>query len=330
MTNPQSLVAQLAHKKIMIVGDVILDEYVYGDATRMSREAPIPVLEYRERRYIPGGAANPSANIVSLGSLAQQVGVVGVDDAAQHLLNALQARQIDVAGIIPDTTRPTTVKTRIIAQMGLRFPQQIARVDTLSRDPIDQSVQDAIMAYVEAHHQGVDAILVSDYRGGLLGSELVTALQRVARQHGILLTADAQGELDKYTGFDLVKCNADEAQLVLRRELNTDDDFADAALNLSQQLSIQRAMVITRGAYGATVATPDGMVTHCPASEVSDVFDTVGAGDTAIAVMTLALTAGIQASQAVQLANAASGIVVRHVGNYAPTPEQLVKAIRQE
>src|SRR5689334_2372628 len=130
----KALIPRLANHRVLVAGDVILDEYVTGTAGRMSREAPIPVLEFKERRYIPGGAANPASNIVALKSQAVQAGIVGDDSAAQHLRDELNQQGMDTSALVVCADRPTTLKTRILAQMGLRFPQQVARVDTLSRE----------------------------------------------------------------------------------------------------------------------------------------------------------------------------------------------------
>lgn len=314
------LVEQLAHHRVMVIGDVILDEYVLGNAERMSREAPIPVLELVERRYIAGGAGNPAANIVALGSHALQVGVVGHDDSANRLRHILAERHIQADGLIPCDDRPTTLKTRILAQMGLRFPQQVARIDTLSRAPISPHTEARLIEYSQAHSANVQALLFSDYHGGMLTKTLVNALRHTPN---VLLAADAQGTLEKYTRFDLVKCNADDARASLGKSLITDEDFAEGAKLLCEQLALRGAMIITRGASGATIAQADGTTIHCPAPNISNVYDTVGAGDTAIAVMTLAKCAGSTWEEAVTLANYASGIVVQHVGNYTPTTEEL-------
>jgi D-glycero-beta-D-manno-heptose-7-phosphate kinase len=321
-----NLIPRLAHQRVIVVGDVILDEYIIGVAERMSREAPIPILELRERRYIPGGAANPSVNMVALGSQVLQVGIVGQDAPAEQLQQALTERGITTA-LIPCADRPTTLKTRILAQMGLRFPQQVARIDTLSRVPITPVLEAQIISRLQAALPTMQALLFSDYHGGLLTPTLIAALQAAAAPHELLLTADAQGNLEKYRSLHLVKCNADDAQAYLRRRLQTHADFGAAALELCQSLALTGAMVITRGSDGATLAEPAGHITHCPAPKISAVYDTVGAGDTAIAVMTLARLAGATYAEAVQLANYASGIVVQHVGNYAPTPAELQAAL---
>jgi rfaE bifunctional protein kinase chain/domain len=318
-------IPKLAGNRILVIGDVILDEYITGSATRMSREAPVPVLEFQSRRMVPGGAANPSANIVALGSQALQVGVIGDDDHAANLSNALTERGIETSGLIIDSTRPTTVKTRIMAQMGLRFPQQVARLDHLSRQPIDKSIENKIVEYVSRQIDNVSAVLVSDYHTGLLTPSLADAIR--SRANDVFLAADAQGELAKYAGFALVKCNADEARAYLQRDLISAEDFADAAAELCGSLALTGAMVITRGVDGATLSTAQGAIAHCPSPHVTDVYDTVGAGDTAIAVMTLASIAGADYPTAVTLANYASGIVVRHVGNYAPSPDEFLQAL---
>ena len=322
------LVKKLSGQRVIVLGDAILDEYLIGKAMRMSREAPIPVLEFEERRLIPGGAANPAANIAALGSTAVLVGARGVDAEGDSLQSVLRSRGIDADLILDE--RATTVKTRVMAQMGLRFPQQVARLDKLTRDPISPATEGVLYGRLSSWLVGAHALLLSDYHVGLLTPTLVDVARDEARATGILITADAQGDFDKYAGFALVKCNADEAQAYLRRELSSDDDFSAAALELRQKLRLTRGMVITRGADGATVAGADDAATHCPSPAITDVYDTVGAGDTAIAVITLALAAGGSLVEAATLANYASGLVVRRVGNYAPTQEELATTVASD
>lgn len=327
MADLKRWVPRLAGQSVLVIGDVFLDEYLTGRATRMSREAPIPVLEFEQRQLIPGGAANPAANIVALGSAALQVGVIGSDSTGTTLRQVLQGRGIDIGSLIVDAGRPTTVKTRILAQMGLRFPQQVARLDTLSRQPISEVVEQQVVEAVRQRLPEAQALLFSDYHTGLLTASLVEKAREAAEAAGVLLTADAQGRLDQYTGFGIVKCNADEARDFLRRDLRTDTDFAQAAAELRERLRLTLGMVITRGADGATLAQADGKTLRCPAPAVTDVYDTVGAGDTTIAVLTLAVLGGAPLDEATMLANTASGLVVRRVGNYAPRPDELLWAL---
>ncbi|MCC6804810.1 MAG: ribokinase [Anaerolineae bacterium] len=324
---PSQLIPRLAGQRVIVLGDVILDEYLIGKAMRLSREAPVPVLEFEERRLIPGGAANPAANVVALGSMAIQIGVIGADREAGALRDVLHARGIESHTLVVDGGRPTTVKTRVMAQMGLRFPQQVARLDKLAREPITPLIERTLCGRLADQVVGATALLISDYHVGLLTPSMVEAACEIARDARLLITADAQGALDKYTGVSVVKCNADEAREYLRRDLETDDEFAAAARDLCSELQLGTGMVITRGAGGATVATVDGITTHCPAPVTTDVYDTVGAGDTAIAVITLAVASGASLVDAAILANYASGLVVRRVGNYAPTPDELMQAV---
>lgn len=328
-TTLRSWIDKLAGQRIVVIGDVILDEYLIGVATRMSREAPIPVLEFTSRQLIPGGAANPAANITALGSSAVQIAVIGADSSADALRAAMEARAIDTRAMIADPERPTTQKTRVLAQMGLRFPQQVARLDTLSRAPLSETTTAALQAQIPHVLTGAHAILCSDYQLGLLTPALIRLLAQHRREYcpDALLTADAQGNFEKYVGFDLIKCNADEARAFLRRNLQGDADFAAAAEEMLITLQLQRGMAITRGSDGMTFAVPGKPAEHVQAPSISDVFDTVGAGDTAIAVMTLALSAGASMAEAASLANYASGIVVRRVGNYSPSPAELYAAL---
>ncbi len=307
---------------VLVVGDVILDEYLIGTATRMSREAPIPVLELSERRTIAGGAANPAANIAALGGTAILASVIGHDSAGQQLQAALQQMGVEDRGLIT-AERSTPVKTRILAQMGLRFPQQVARIDSLPPPTLPAETRAALMQRVEALAPQVGALLFSDYRGGVLTAEWVQAVRAAHPQR--LLTADTQGNLGFYAGFDLVKCNADELSAVIG---HTPTDEATYAAALAQLAAMHQlgAVVVTRGAEGASLYTA-GQYQHIPAPHIRDVFDTVGAGDTFIAVATLARLAGADWTQATMLANIASGIVIQHVGNYTPTPDELIAAL---
>jgi rfaE bifunctional protein kinase chain/domain len=324
-------IGRLAGCRVLVIGDIFLDEYLMGQATRLSREAPIPVLEFLERRTLPGGAANPACNVTALKGRATQVGVIGADKEGKELLARLEEAGIDASGVVADASRPTTVKTRIVAQSSLRFPQQLARLDRLERRPIDATVEDEILNRLDGLAAEADALLISDYRTGLVTTRLVTACQELARQHRLLLTVDAQGELDKYHGFDLLKCNHREAEAALGHSLVTDEDFCNATTRFLSRLDL-RAVIITRGPAGMSVLGESAgrklPCTHIAAANVSEVFDVTGAGDTVIAVATLALAAGADLLAAARLANYAAGLVVRRLGNATPTPEELAWAVR--
>ncbi|HIC94833.1 MAG TPA: ribokinase [Anaerolineae bacterium] len=317
---------KLAGRRILVVGDIFLDEYISGRATRLSREAPIPVLEFTGRRYLPGGAANPANNIVALGSQAQQVGVIGRDEAGRTLLAKLREAGIGTEGVVTDPSRPTTTKTRIIAQGSLRFPQQLARIDRLDRRPLDGDVERQVIARLAALAPQADAILVSDYRTGLVTPAVVEACLELAKEHHKLITVDSQGGLHKFKGFHLIKCNHHEAGAVLGRPLRSEEDFKGALERFLEELSA-RAILVTRGPEGMSLLGRGQPYAHIPAANVSEVFDVTGAGDTVIAVATLALAAGLDLLSAAHLANYAAGLVVRRLGNATATQEELAWAI---
>jgi rfaE bifunctional protein kinase chain/domain len=318
---------KLAGKRILVVGDVFLDEYISGRATRLSREAPIPVLEFTGRWYLPGGAANPSNNIVAFGSEAYQVGVIGRDEEGEILIAKLEEAGIDTTGIVTDPSRSTTTKTRILAHGSLRFPQQIARIDRLDRRPLDEEVERKVIAMLTELAKDSDAILVSDYRTGLVTPTVVEACLRLAEEHHKLLTVDSQGDLYKYRGFDLIKCNHHEAGSVLGRLLRSEGDFREALELFFDELSA-RAIIITRGSEGMSLLGLDQPYVHIPAANISEVFDVTGAGDTVIAVATLSLTAGGDILSAAYLANYAAGLVVRKLGNATTNQDELAWAIK--
>lgn len=329
-TDLHGLVDRLAGRRILVVGDVILDEYLFGKAERLSREAPVPVLAFERRDLIPGGAANPAANITRLGSHAVQVGVVGADENAPLLRDLLATRGIDPAGLVSDPSRPTTTKTRVMATMGLRFPQQVARLDRIARHPVDGAVETAICDRIRALGGNADLIIASDYLTGLLTPAVVAAIREAAAGNGhvpLPIVADAQGELGKYAGFTLVKCNAAEASAFVRAPLTTDEDYVSAGADIQQRLGRGTSVVITRGADGLTILSSGSSSLHLPAPHIEDVYDTVGAGDTVVAVFALALAARATLLDAGRLAMLAAGIVIRKVGNYAPTAAELHEAI---
>jgi len=318
---------RLRDRSILVLGDLFLDEYIVGRASRLSREAPVPVLEFDRRFLLPGGAANPAHNISALGSTAHQIGVIGDDEAGHKLVNRLREAGIVTAGLVTDPTRPTTTKTRVVAQGTLVFPQQLARIDKLERRPLDEEITSQIVARLQEIAPRVDALLLSDYRTGVVNEEIVTTALRLSRQHGKLITVDSQGDLHKFKGFDLVKCNRREAEALLGQELRADADFQQAGESLLSDLG-SSAILITRGDQGISLISRAEGSLHIPAANRSEVFDVTGAGDTVIAVVTLALAADLSIAEGVYLANYAAGLVVRKLGNATPTQEELAWAIK--
>jgi len=321
------LIPRLANHHILVVGDLFLDEYVVGEATRLSREAPIPVLEFLRRFYVPGGAANPAHNICALGGRATVIGLIGRDSEGAQLLAELRQVGIDPAGVVADESRPTTTKTRIMAQGSLRFPQQVARLDHLDRRPLNGQAEAELIAQVQHWVPQADAVLVSDYQTGVASPALVRAVLSTAQAQGRLCAVDAQGSFDKYVGFHLLKANREEAEAAVGRQLSSEEDYHQAGAALLKRLGAQ-TVVITRGAEGLAFVGHNEGYKHLPAANVSEVFDVTGAGDTVIAVATLALVAGAAPLTAARLANYAAGLVVRKLGNAVTTADELAWAVK--
>lgn len=314
---------------MLVVGDVILDEYLIGRAERMSREAPIPVLEFQRRDQILGGGTNPAANMAALGAQVTQIGVVGADSNAEVVRTLLDAHSI-TDRLITDPNRPTTVKLRIMATMGLRFPQQVARIDTLRRDPIPDSIAKQVIAAIIDQAPQSACITASDYLSGLITPGVADAIRSAGQQHGSITCADAQGDFSKYRGYDVIKCNAEEAARYVGIRLDSDDQFAQAGSRIMSDLDLHRGMLITRGAAGMTVIERDQGSVRLPAQHVEDVYDTVGAGDTVLAVVGLGLAIGLPLAECARIANIAAGIVIRKVGNYTPSPAELIAELAEQ
>jgi rfaE bifunctional protein kinase chain/domain len=318
--------AKLSGSSVLVLGDLFLDEYIVGRATRLSREAPVPVLEFDRRFYVPGGAANPAHNISALGSRAFQIGVLGDDESGLKLVDHLRQAGIATDELVVDPTRPTTTKTRVVAEGTLVFPQQVARVDLVERRPLGPEVVSQIVGNLQSAGPQAGAVLISDYKGGVVNEKTTAAALRVARKQEILITADSQGNLLKFKGFDIVKCNRREAEAVVGSELQNDADIERAGGGILSDLGVSNVM-ITRGSEGMSLITAAGEALHIPAANRSEVFDVTGAGDTVIAVTTLGLAAGLGITESAYLANLAAGLVVRRLGNATPTVEELAWAI---
>jgi rfaE bifunctional protein kinase chain/domain len=327
MDDLETLIAQFADCHVLVVGDVVLDDYMFGRPTRLSREAPIPVLEFERRELIPGGAANPTRNVAALGARASQAGVLGDDAEGAQLAALLQTAGINTGALLLLPGRRTTVKTRVLAQEPLRFPQQVARIDRLERRPLDAH-EAQLLVLLERALSTADALICSDYRLGLFTPSLAARLRELCQAHAVLQTVDAQGGAELFVGVDLFRCNAGEAAAIVGRPLRSEADFEAALRELRERLQA-RHVIVTRGPDGLSLLGEGQPYAAMPAANRSDVFDTTGAGDTFIAVTTLALSAGANLQAAAQLASLAAGLVVRRLGNAVVSPAELVAALRE-
>jgi rfaE bifunctional protein kinase chain/domain len=307
----------LAGRRVLVVGDLVLDEYLTGTPARVSREAPVLELDELEREYRAGSAGSPAANVVALGSSATIVGAIGGDLEGSRLATSLAEQGIDCAGLVRIEDGPTAIKTRILAQGytgGLYGRQQVLRINRVGSLVTDLGARCA--ERIADLAKQYDAILLSDYRGGVVEERTIAA----ARAGGRPIAVDSQGDLRRFRGADLVKVNQAEAQ----RAVGDDQPLAHGE-TLRRELET-KALVITLGGDGMALFSADGYEL-VPAARISQVFDITGAGDTVIAVLTLALVASVPLGAAAALANAAAGLVVQRLGVATVTPDELTAAV---
>lgn len=329
-----SILPRMRGKRILVIGDVQLDVYMIGQATRLSREAPVPVLAFTRRFCLPGAASNPAANITALGGDAMLVGVAGDDANAGDLRAALAERGIGDSGLVVDPARPTVTKMRIVAEDGTRARQQLCRIDWLAATEMPATVRPALIERIETLIPESDLILISDYRSGMMDAEFMAAIHRANRERNIPIVVDPQGNMELYRGCYLLKCNDAEAAAQLGMRLASEEDFEAGCIRLRESLGVESA-VITRSSAGMSIS--GGKVwnepnyTHLPvySPERTEVLDVTGAGDTVVAVIALALAAGATLLEAAYLSNVAAQLVVRRLGNATVTPAELAGALRR-
>jgi rfaE bifunctional protein kinase chain/domain len=313
-------VRTLAGRRVLVVGDLVLDEYVTGRMTRISREAPVPIVEVVEKEDRAGSAASPAANVIGLGSYASIVGALGCDPAGARLEARLHELGVDPRGLVRSPEVHTSTKTRILAEGytgGLHGRQQVMRLDDTSQLP--PAAAAACTACVGRLAADFDAVLLSDYRGGVVSRETIDA----ARASGRPIAVDSQGDLRRFRSLDLIKVNQAEAQAAL----GSADVYAGGEA-LRRELDI-RVLVVTLGADGMLIFDGRPSPERVPAVRVSQVFDVTGAGDTVIAVLTLGLIAGLSTRRSAELAAAAASVVVRRLGVATATPPEIVEALSQ-
>lgn len=311
------------HKgKILVIGDLMVDEFIWGKVRRISPEAPVPIVEVVSQSYGLGGAANVVNNIYSLEGKVSVVGIVGDDAMGQILLNQLHERNISTAGIIIDKTRPTTLKTRIIAHN-----QQVVRVDREKTNAVDEFITARMIEYVEQQIDNVSAIIIEDYGKGVITPSLLKEVIQLAHQKGKLVTVDPKTDhFLYYKGVDVITPNTDEAGAMLGVTIKNEKELLSVGKRMVEMLG-GTSVLITRGEQGMSLFEKDGSVTHLPTT-AREVYDVCGAGDTVIATLTLVLAVGGSIKEAAFLSNYAAGIVVGKVGVATVSKQELIQAIQ--
>ncbi len=312
------LVQRFRGKRIVVLGDLMLDKYIWGSVSRISPEAPVPVVEVHKDTSCLGGAGNVSQNLKSLGARPLLVGVVGDDEHGQWIKNSVS----DSRGIFIDKNRPTTVKTRIIAHH-----QQVVRVDQERKSPISAESQDQIFELLAK--ENCQGLLLSDYNKGVLAGSLMARVLAFTRSANIPVFVDPKVEnFSLFTPVTLLTPNHFEAGKIVQHECRTNPQVENAGHEILSKISCQY-LILKRGEQGMTVFERGQKPFHIP-TIAKEVFDVTGAGDTVIAGASLALLAGASIREAAILANAAAGIVVGKIGTATVTPSELLAALQRE
>jgi rfaE bifunctional protein kinase chain/domain len=326
----RQILAAAAQTRVLVLGDVMLDQFIWGRVTRISPEAPVPVVEFERESFMPGGAANVARNLTALGANAEQFGTLGSDEAAKTLKSLLKAERVETKGLLSLPGRMTTRKVRLVAHQ-----QQIARVDRENRGDIDAKLVRRILAAVDARLPEIDAIIVGDYGKGVVTQELLNGLKKRSHMHGIWLSLDPKPthHLD-LTKLSLITPNRKEAfELAGVRDsghrcANPLEDKALMEVANKLLTTLQPALLlITLGDQGMLLCQRSHAPYHIP-TVAQEVFDVSGAGDTVIASFTLAVAAGASPVEAAIFSNHAAGVVVGKVGTATVTPEELVASFK--
>lgn len=316
-----SLIGQYSQARILVVGDLGLDEFLTGQVDRVSREAPVLILRHEATRQIPGGGANAVYNLASLGAQVQVVGVVGDDPQGQALCRIFAAASIDTRGILIDHHRPTVTKTRISGHARQSVTQQIVRVDRKSDQMPSLELQKQLAAQVRQRATAVDLVVCSDYGDGVLLPPVIEAALTNGRT-----IVDAQTDLHRYAGAYLFTPNLPEAERAVGYSITSPQTLTQAGQDLLA-LTQAQAILITRGDAGMCLFERSSEMAIIPAFNRTNVFDVTGAGDTVVAALTLGLAVGATLWESVVLGNLAASIVVRQFGTATTTVDQMQAAL---
>lgn len=324
-----SYIKKLAEPKVLVIGDLALDEMIYGDAERISREAPVLILQHTHTKLILGGASNAAHNVATLnGRNVSVIGVIGDDYQAGQLLETFEKAGINCEHLIKDKTRKTTTKTRVSGAITTSITQQIVRVDRQTNTLISKETEEKVLEAIEKAIPVHDAIILSDYHIGTLTDKIIKRAIELANIYKKVIVVDAQKDLEKYKDITSMTPNLPDTQKSVGFTIESEDDLKRAGDKLLYK-TFAKAVLITCGADGMFVAEPDKKYTKIPVFNKSEVFDVTGAGDTVTAVYALALATGAGPVYSAIIGNVAASIVVRQYGCATTTVEELLCAVEE-
>lgn len=328
MTTKEKMIGTVevfSNKKVLVIGDLMVDEYITGKVSRISPEAPVPVLNFKAKALEAGGASNVANNIRSLGSEVYVIGTAAEDEAGNWLRARLAENGMHTDGIFAEEDRPTSVKTRF-ATKG----QQLLRMDNEKIGCISDATQKKILSYLSEHSNEIDAVVLSDYKKGVLeDGNFVAEIIRICNEHQILISIDSKSRnIKAFKNADFVKPNNLELEEAVGIKI-TDEDSLNKAGNIYLEKSQAKCLIVTRGAAGISVFLP-GECRKDYSSKAVQVFDVTGAGDTVISTITLGMISGLNVGEAVRMANFAASVVISKVGTAPITREELVRRIYED
>lgn len=317
-------VRRFSNLTILVFGDVMLDEYLWGEVHRVSPEAPVPVVEIKRETVVPGGAANAACGVVTLGGSAELGGVLGQDYPGQRLMSAVRDRGVAVSGLQVDLTRPTTIKTRVVAGS-----QHVVRADRELAAPLSEQLQQGLREWAKAKLPAADAVIVSDYAKGTVTADLSRWILAAAGERGVPAVVDPKGrQYDRYEGAIVVTPNRHEAELASGETIVDEAGLSRAAHRLMREF--HGSVIITRGSAGMSVFEDvDQQALHIP-TVTRNVYDVTGAGDTVVACLTLALASGLPLVDAAHVATLGAGIAVGRLGTAAVSAAELLEALKAD
>ena len=328
LQNLKNIVKNFRDKKILVAGDLIADVYLDGRISRISREAPVLILEEVGKKIVAGGAANVMANTAQLGGKVYAAGITGADDYAESLKKILADFKVDTNGIVCDNERPTISKTRIIAGGRATVSQQIVRIDRESKLPPSKIIETTLIERIEKFLPKVDGIILSDYGAGTITDDVKNLLIDYAAEKNLPCMVDSRYRIGAFKKIGYVKQNDSELAAFMKIEIDDESTLIDAGKKLLAMLDA-KGVLITRGELGMTLFEKGGAVHNIPVTDKSEVFDVSGAGDTCVAAFMLALTAGAMAVDSARISNFAAGVAVRKLGTSTVNANELLTALKK-
>ncbi|MGI6092258.1 MAG: carbohydrate kinase [Veillonellaceae bacterium] len=326
LVNLFNIIDKMQNKNIMVIGDMVADVYLEGKISRISREAPVLILEHAGETVVPGGAANAVHNVATLGGQVYAVGVIGQDSAGMELVRVLNSKGVVTEGLIEDYDRPTITKTRVMAGGQATVRQQVVRIDREKKVPLAPEVENQILDYINSNINNMSAVVLSDYGSHSVSPKVIRTAIDCCNEVGIPCIVDSRYNVMAYNGVIVVKQNESEAAAAVGLESLDSQSLVAAGKTILQRLNAQ-AVLITQGPDGMTLFEATGKYTHIPVTNKSEVYDVTGAGDTVVAAMTLALAAKADYVDAARLSNFAAGVVVKKPGTATTTPDELRQAL---